>query len=107
MLRVGMRRHTGLQVVGEAESLKSALNVGSRTSPQLVVLDLQLPDAEPRDAFTAIRTGLPDARLVIYSARDSGRDWYEQQGAPFFGKASDRVDDLIDWLRRQDEPPAR
>lgn len=99
MLRVGIRRHTALQVVGEADSLKTALSVASRTDPQLVVLDLQLPDAEPQDAFTKIRTQLPGAKLVIYSARDSGRDWYEQQGAPFFGKASDRVDDLIDWLR--------
>jgi DNA-binding NarL/FixJ family response regulator len=99
MLRVGIRRHTSLQVVGEAESVKSALSVGKRTSPQLVVLDLQLPDAEPRDAFAAIRNALPEAKLVIYSARDSGREWYEEQGAPFFGKASDRVDDLIDWLQ--------
>jgi DNA-binding NarL/FixJ family response regulator len=100
MLRVGMRRHTALRVVGEADTLRAALTVGSRTSPEMVVLDLQLPDAEPRQTFAAIREGLPDARLVIYSARDSDRDWYEKQGAPFFGKASDPPDNLIDWLRR-------
>lgn len=100
MLRVGMRRHAALQVVGEADSLRTALNVASRTSPEMIVLDLQLPDAEPREAFAAIRSRQPDAKLVIYSARDSSRDWYEQQGAPFFGKVSDPVDNLIEWLRQ-------
>lgn len=100
MLRVGMRRHAALQVVGEADSVKSALTVAGRTSPEMVVLDLQLPDADPRQTFAAIREGLPDTRLVIYSARDSSRDWYEQHGTPFFGKASDPVDNLIEWLRQ-------
>jgi len=102
MLRVGMRRHAGLQVVGEADSLRTALSVASSTSPEIIVLDLQLPDAEPRDAFAAIRDEHPDAKLVIYSARDSSRYWYEERGARFFGKVSDPVDDLIDWLRQAD-----
>jgi DNA-binding NarL/FixJ family response regulator len=98
MLRVGMHRHTGLEVVGEAGTVKTALSVAKKTSPDAVVLDLQLPDAEPRDVFTAIRDGVPDAHVVIYSARESSRRWYEQRGARFFGKASDGVDELIDWL---------
>lgn len=100
MLRVGIRRHAGLEVIGEADSIRTALTVAGRTDPQVVVLDLALPDAAPRDAFAAMRAGLPGARLVIYSARDSGRNWYEQRGARFFAKASDSVDDLIEWLRR-------
>jgi DNA-binding NarL/FixJ family response regulator len=99
MLRVGMHRHADLEVVGEAGSISTALAVAGRTSPQAVVLDLALPDAEPREAFTAIRDGLPEARVVIYSARESSRGWYEQRGARFFGKASDRIEDLIQWLR--------
>jgi len=104
MLRVGMHRHTGLEVVGEADSIETALTVASRTSPQAVVLDLQLPDADPREAFAAIQDGLPEARVVIYSARETSRDWYEERGARFFGKASDRIDDLIDWLRAEGGP---
>lgn len=100
MLRVGLHRHTGLEIVGEADSVKTALSVARRTKPQMIVLDLQLADAGPRDAFTAIRKGVPDAGIVIYSARDSNREWCVQNGTPFFGKASDRLNDLIDWLRR-------
>ena len=99
MLRVGMHRHAGLEVVGEAGSVETALTVAGRTSPQAVVLDLQLPDAEPHEAFTAIQERLPEARVAIYSARESNRHWYEERGARFFGKASDRIDDIIDWLR--------
>jgi two-component system, NarL family, response regulator DevR len=104
MLRVGMHRHAGLEVVGEAGSVKTALTVASETSPQAVVLDLHLPDAEPREAFDAIRDGLPEARVVIYSARETSRGWYEERGARFFGKGSDRIDELIEWLRAHDSP---
>jgi DNA-binding NarL/FixJ family response regulator len=105
MLRVGMRRHGVLEVVAEAGSVRSALTAARRTSPQVIVLDLQLPDAEPRDAFSTIREAVPEARLVIYSARESSRDWYENHGAPFFGKASDPVEHLIEWLRRVGDSP--
>jgi hypothetical protein len=64
----------------------------------MIVLDLRLPDAAPRAAFAALRDAAPSARVVIYSARESSRRWYEQ-GAQFFGKATDRLDALFDWCR--------
>jgi DNA-binding NarL/FixJ family response regulator len=99
MLKVGMRRHPDLEVVGEAESVATALRLADRVNPQTIVLDLYLPDAAPREAFAAIREGSPGSRLVLYSARESSREWYERQGVAFFSKVSDGVDDLIGFLQ--------
>jgi DNA-binding NarL/FixJ family response regulator len=101
MLRVGMRRHAGLDVVGEADSLADALSVAGRVEPQTIILDLQLPDATPREAYTAMRAGAPDSTLVVFSARETDRAWYEQHGTRFFGKGFDPVERLLEWLRTQ------
>jgi DNA-binding NarL/FixJ family response regulator len=98
MLRVGMRRHAELEVVGEAESLAAALSLAEQVEPQTIILDLQLPDATPRQAYTTIRAGAPDSTIVVFSARESDRNWYEQRGTRFFGKGSDPVDQLVEWL---------
>lgn len=96
-----MRRHAELEVVGEADSLGTALSLAERVQPQTIVLDLQLPDATSREAYTAMRAGAPGSTLVVFSARDSDRAWYEERGTRFFGKASDPVDRLLEWLRSQ------
>lgn len=101
MLRVGLRLHTELEVVGEADSLAVALRMAKRVNPEAIILDLQLPDATPRQAFSAMRAGAPESRLVVFSARESNRAWYEQQGTRFFGKGSDPFDRLVEWLRSQ------
>ncbi len=99
MLRVGLRLHPGLEVVGEADTLASALREAERVRPQAIVLDLRLPDSSPRQTYAAIQQGIPESTVVIFSARESSRAWYEKQGTRFFGKATDSLDALVDWLR--------
>ena len=101
MLRVGFRLHAELEVVGEADTLAVALGLAKRLYPETIILDLQLPDATPRQTYTAMRAGAPESKLVVFSARESIRTWYEQRGTRFFGKGSDPFDRLVEWLRTQ------
>jgi DNA-binding NarL/FixJ family response regulator len=62
--------HAGYEVVGEAADAASAIATARRLSPDIVLLDVQLPDA---DGFTVARTltAAVDAPAVILI---SGRD---------------------------------
>ncbi|MDT4911688.1 MAG: hypothetical protein QOC66_816 [Pseudonocardiales bacterium] len=106
MLKVALGIEAGLDVVGEAGSAGAAVELAKRLRPQAIVLDLMLPDASPRDAYTAVRRAAPSSRIVVYSARESIRDWFEQQGASFFAKSTDRLDALVAWLRTEAEKSA-
>ena len=109
MLRVGLRLNPNIEVVGEAGSVAKAADLAQHLRPDAIVLDLVLPDAAPQDAFARIRGAAPQSKLVVYSARDSRREWYEEQGAQFFSKATDSANSLVAWLEaeaRRPRPPA-
>jgi DNA-binding NarL/FixJ family response regulator len=100
MLRVALGMRPRLRIAGEAGSIADAVDMAGMLRPDAIVLDLVLPDSdEPRATFIAMRQGAPaTSELVIYSAFESEREWYERQGVPFFGKASDSVSALADFL---------
>lgn len=98
MLRVGLGLRPNLEVVGEAGSAATAAALARQLCPDTIVLDLVLPDAAPRDTFARMRSAAPQSQLVVYSARDSRREWYREQGVQFFSKATDSADSLVAWL---------
>lgn len=101
MLRVALGMRRRLRIAGEAASVADAVDKAGMLRPGAIVLDLVLPDSggQPRATFTAVRQAAPvTSELVIYSAFDSDREWYEGQGVRFFGKASDSVASLADFL---------
>jgi len=58
----------GLEVVGEAATAAQALTRIRATSPDVVVLDVQLPDGDGIDVCRRLRTTDPDVRCLILTA---------------------------------------
>jgi DNA-binding NarL/FixJ family response regulator len=58
-------REPGMQVVGEADTVGSALKSYAEQRPQVVVTDLQLPDGTGLDIIRAIRKENQQAGLVV------------------------------------------
>jgi two-component system response regulator DevR len=61
-------RRPGFQVVGEAGTVADALTVIRRFQPDLVVMDVRLPDGSGVEACREIREDLPGTRVVMLTS---------------------------------------
>ena len=60
----------GYDVVGEAEDGSSALSQLNALRPQLVLLDVVLPDADGFELAERLATRQPEAAIVLVSSHD-------------------------------------
>ncbi len=80
----------GLEVVGEATTGREAVALVQEHQPEVVLLDLSMPEMDGLEAAAEIRTNQPDAVIVIVSgyaastmearARAAGADAYVEKG---------------------------
>ena len=61
-------RRTGFQVVAEAGTAAEALEQARRFEPDLVVMDVRLPDGSGIEACREIRSELPNTRVVMLTS---------------------------------------
>jgi DNA-binding NarL/FixJ family response regulator len=61
-------RRAGLQVVAEAGTAAEAVELARRHQPQVVVMDVRLPDGSGIEACREIRAELPGTRVVILTS---------------------------------------
>jgi DNA-binding NarL/FixJ family response regulator len=60
----------GFEIVGEAEDGASAVALATELDPEVVLLDLQLPDTDGFHVATQLRDAQLDAVVVLTSSRD-------------------------------------
>jgi CheY-like chemotaxis protein/anti-sigma regulatory factor (Ser/Thr protein kinase) len=97
LLRIALRARGGFEVVGEAETGAEATRLAGQLRPDVVVLDLGLPDLTARDLLAQIRRQSPTSRIVIFSGNESDRAWFEKRSSRYVVKDS-ALDDLLDTL---------
>jgi DNA-binding NarL/FixJ family response regulator len=61
-------RRPGFQVVAEAGTVAEAVDAARRFEPDLVVMDVRLPDGSGIEACRDIRAELPDTRVVMLTS---------------------------------------
>src|SRR3990170_837115 len=61
-------RRQGFQVVAEAGTSAAAVEMAERYRPDLVIMDVRLPDGSGVEACREIRAELPDTRVVILTS---------------------------------------
>lgn len=86
VVRTALRLRHAIEVVGEAATTFSAVELVAEQEPDLVVLDLGLPDSSGSNSYLQVQAAAPQARFVIYSGSDAERDWFRSQGVAFVGK---------------------
>jgi DNA-binding NarL/FixJ family response regulator len=90
VVRLGLRalldRHAGFEVVGEAGTVATAVEEVKRLHPDVVLLDVRLPDGKGYEACRQIHQLLPDVRVLfltsyadeqtVLESLDAGGDGY-------------------------------
>ena len=67
-LRALLRRRPELAVVGEAESVASAIAEAERTQPDVVIMDVRLPDGSGVEACREIRSRQPAIKVIMLTS---------------------------------------
>jgi DNA-binding NarL/FixJ family response regulator len=74
MMREGVRHvlsaTPGFQVVGEAASGREAVEVAARMQPDVVVLDISMPEGSGLEVLEELRRRAPAARVLVLSVHD-------------------------------------
>ncbi len=67
-LRSLLRRRPELAVVGEADSVESAIEEARKTEPDIVIMDVRLPDGSGVEACREIRAERPDTKVLMLTS---------------------------------------
>lgn len=98
LLRAAIGLRDDLEVVGEAARGVAGVTLVDELEPDIVVLDLGLPDLTGRDVLTQILEQRPATEVVIFSGVDpDDRTWYEERAAGYVLKDAD-IAYLVDLL---------
>ncbi len=98
VLRTSLRLRGGFAVVAEAADGHGAVQLARATQPDIVVLDLGLPDLAGREVLSRVREVAPGAQIVVFSGLESADPAaVAGQVAAFVTKDRD-IDYLVDLL---------
>jgi two-component system NarL family response regulator len=96
VVRVGLRglleTQPDLEVVAEAAGGRAAVREFEKCRPDLVLMDLRMPDLDGAQATATIRAKFPDARVLVLTTFDTDEDIYralEAGAAGFLLKSAD------------------
>jgi DNA-binding NarL/FixJ family response regulator len=94
-----------LKVVGEAGDLKQAIALVAQVHPDLVVLDITLPDFDGLDGLAELRRHFPGQRVVVLSMHPEERYALAALRAGALGYVSKAMAsaELVDALRKAAE----
>ena len=99
LLRTALRFRGGFEVLGEAGDGTEAVQMSASLHPDIVVLDLGLPDIAGREVLSRIRNTSPRSKVVVFSgAEPVERDWIADNVEGYVLKDAD-LDYLVDLLQ--------
>jgi DNA-binding NarL/FixJ family response regulator len=98
LLRTALRFRGGFEVLGEAGDGGEAVRMTETLRPDIVVLDLGLPDIAGREVLSRIRSSSPQSKVVVFSGVEPvERDWIADNVEGYVLKDED-LDYLVDLL---------
>jgi CheY-like chemotaxis protein len=98
LVRTSLKFRGGFEVVGEAADGAEAVQQAAALRPDVVVLDLGLPDIAGREVLTRVRASSPASKIVVFSGLEvPDRGWITDHAEGFVLKDAD-LGYLIDLL---------
>jgi DNA-binding NarL/FixJ family response regulator len=67
-LRTLLEKRDNLAIVGEASAVEEAVKVAAAAEPDVIVMDIRLPDGSGVDATREIRSARPETRVIMLTS---------------------------------------
>ncbi|MBI4338220.1 MAG: response regulator transcription factor [Chloroflexi bacterium] len=101
-LRTLLDRREGLEVAGEAGSVAEAVREAARLSPDVVVMDVRLPDGTGVEACREIRSANPAIRVIMLTSYPDEEAVFDSimAGASGYLLKQIRGQELVQAIRR-------
>ena len=101
-IRRGLDRTENIEVVGQAQTAAAAMALIERRRPELVLMDLRMPDVDGTEHIEQVRSSWPDVKVVVLSGSDDrpSIDQALAAGASAFVVKSIGPSDLASVLRQ-------
>jgi two-component system, NarL family, response regulator len=106
VLRIGLANvlssFPGFSMCGEAASGARAIELYRALRPDVVLMDLRLPDMTGVDAMRTIRNEFPEARIAMYSSQARDEDIYSAvtSGAYAYLMKTIDAEELVEIVRK-------
>jgi len=106
LFRVGianiLSREADLEVVGEADDARSAVDRALETSPDVVLMDVSLPSPGGIETTGRIKRELPSTAVIVLASAEDEDDLFDaiKAGAAAFILKDVGPDDLVQIIRR-------
>lgn len=100
-LRMLLESQPDIKIVGEASSGKDALSLAAETLPDVIVMDITLPDISGIEATKIIKATYPAIAVVALTIHEDEQYFFEmlQAGASGYVPKRAAPDDLISAIR--------
>jgi DNA-binding NarL/FixJ family response regulator len=89
-----------VEVVGEAESGKDAVQLAQRLQPDIILMDILMPNGDGLQAATAIRKDLPEIAIIFLTSSETDEHLFEaiRLGAAGYLLKNLDADELFDLI---------
>jgi two-component system NarL family response regulator len=101
MLTLLLRRESDFELVGEAGTGGEAIALATTLRPDMLVLDIGLPDIEGFQVARSLRSTLPELKMLVLSVH-TGRHFVQQMlkaGAEGYVVKSSALQELVQAIR--------
>lgn len=105
-LRMRLLLEPDIAVIGEASSGKEALALVQQLCPDVVLMDIEMPEMDGIAAAAMIHVGSPQSAVVMLSIHDDGatRARAHASGAAAFVTKSGAFEELVATIRQAARP---
>ncbi|NIM96468.1 MAG: response regulator [Anaerolineales bacterium] len=94
-LRVLLEQRSGLTVVGEIEDANNLLEGIEESSPDIVLLDWELPGLEGSEMVPIVRGVFPDLKIIVLSGMPEARFSSQNVGVDAFVNKTEPPERLL------------
>lgn len=97
---IGLLEAAGLEVVGQVGNGQAAVEAALRLRPDLVLLDINMPQMSGLEALRLIKKKLPETQVVMLTVSDDAADLFEavKSGAQGYLLKSLHTDEFLEML---------